>query len=204
VATNEPAPAVAPYGTVNTQMKPPPAVVVIDAPAVPELQLLTVTAIPSNASVTCEDEPNPDPVTVTLLPRSPLVGERGEIVQAVTVYAAPSLCPEKASVATTVVAPPGAPPGMAMVHTNPPAPVGVMVDPDNVPELHDDGVTATAPTDSVTVDPDAVENAEPVTVTVLPTRPLAGETVIRAGSNEFVPVTEPTPATTALADTTYV
>ena len=67
------------------QVKAPAAVTVIVAPTVPTLQLLAVTAIPSNASVTPEDPAKPDPVTVTLLPRSPLVGFSGEIVQVVTV-----------------------------------------------------------------------------------------------------------------------
>jgi hypothetical protein len=79
-----------------------------------------------------------------------------------------------------------------------------MVEPDNVPELHADGVTVTPPSDKVTVEPDREENAEPVTVTVLPTRPLAVERVIRAGVKETLPVTAPTPVTVAVADTMYV
>jgi len=186
------------------QTKPPAAVVVMVAPAVPEVQLATVMATPLYASVTPEVPANPVAVTVTLLPTRPLVGANGEIVQAVTVYGEKkSLCPEKASVATAVAAPAGAPLGTVNVQTNPPPLAGVMAAPDNVPELQADGVTATPPNASVTVEPDTVENAEPVAVTVLPTRPLAGERTSKAGVKDVLPVMLPTVVTVAVADTVY-
>ena len=86
LATNDPAPEAAAAGTVYLQTKPPAAVVVMVAPAVPEVQLATVMATPLYASVTPEVPANPVAVTVTLLPTIPLVGAKGEIVQAVTVY----------------------------------------------------------------------------------------------------------------------
>ena len=96
-ATKEPAPAVAPYGTLYVQVNAPAPEVVIVAPeTVPTVQASEIGAVvvretPSNASVTDEDAAKLVAVTVTLLPMSPLVGERA-IVHGVTVNAAVAVC----------------------------------------------------------------------------------------------------------------
>lgn len=72
------------------------------------------------------------------------------------------------------------------------------------PEVHDGTAAAIPPTERVTVEPAAVEKAEPVTVTELPISPVVGgvgTVVINTGSNVVVPVTVPTPATVAVAVT---
>src|SRR5208283_2296542 len=130
VATREPAaPPVDPTGIVMTQVNAPAGVVMIVAPAVPTLQLIGVIAMPSNARVTPEETANPVPVTVTLVPMTPLVTERGEMVHEVTVNGADVVWPHAASVATKPPAPAVDPPGTANVQTNPPAAVVVMVAP---------------------------------------------------------------------------
>ena len=67
VATSEPDPAGAPYGILKMQVNAPTFEVVMVEPAVPTEHELTVTEIPSKASVTPEEMTNPVPVTVTLV-----------------------------------------------------------------------------------------------------------------------------------------
>jgi len=203
VATRLPtAPPVDPAGIVKTHVKAPAGVVVIVAPAVPTVQLPTVIGIPSNARVTPEETAKPVPVTVTLAPMTPLVAERGEMVQSVTAYGALSFCPVVLSEASIVAAVNGVPAGMGMMQTNAPAAVVVMLDPEWVHELPPVGVATTPPTDSVTSV--LAPNAAPVAVTELPITPPDDERVRTGGVNAVVPVTVPTPTTVAVADTVYV
>ena len=195
-------PAVAPFGRTNRQANAPAAVVVIVEPAnvhVAFVEPLGVMVIPSNVSVTCDEGPKPAPRAVAVEPNSPGVGPTVR-VQAVTENATESFCPDWASVANTGALP-AAPFGTAMVQTNPPPAAGVIAGPDKVPELHAEGVTPMPSMVRVTVEPAEVENAEPVTVTELPTRPDAGETTTLDGVNDVEPVTVPTPATVAVAVT---
>jgi hypothetical protein len=187
------------------QAKAPAAVVVIVEPAkvqVAFVEPLGVMVIPSNVSVTCEVPPKPAPRAVAVEPKRPGVGPTVK-VHAVTVNAAESFCPDWASVARTGALP-VAPLGTAMVQTNPPPAAGVMAGPDNVPGPQVEGVTAMPSIVRVTVEPAAVENAKPVTVTEPPTSPVVGDAVSNAGVKDVEPVTVPTPATIAVAVTVKV
>jgi hypothetical protein len=90
LATNVPAPAVAPLGIVNRHAKAPAAVVVIVEPANVQVALvdpLGVMVTPSNVTATLEDPAKPAPRAVAVELIRPL---DGPIVsdQGVTVYGA--------------------------------------------------------------------------------------------------------------------
>src|SRR5271157_2142323 len=129
---------------VKTQVNAPAGVVVMVAPAAPTEQLLTVIGITPNTSVTPEDTAKPVPVTVVLVPTSPLVTESGEIVHEVTVNAAEVVCPPDTSVDTTEPGPASLPVGIVMTQVNAPAGVVMIVAP-AVPTLQLIGVIPNTP-----------------------------------------------------------
>jgi hypothetical protein len=192
VATTAPAPASDPVGMVKTQVNAPAAVVVIVAPAVPTVQLLTVMAkTPSNESVTPEEAAKPVAVTVTLVPMTPLVTDSGEIVHVETVNVAEAVCPPAASVATRLpTAPPVDPAGIVKTHVKAPAAVVVIVAP-AVPT--EQLLTVIGIPSNARVTPEETAKPVPVTVTLAPMTPLVAEremvqSVTAYGALSFCPV----------------
>jgi hypothetical protein len=157
-----------PPGTLNTQSNAPVALVVRE----PLEQLTTVTPSKTSFSALVTEKPVPDTVTVT--PTGPWVGPT-VIVGVVTVNAPVAVGP-LASLAVTVV--PDVPLGTRNVQVNAPVPLVVK-------EPFVQLVIAFA---SKTRDSSAVDTEKPVpeTVTVAPTGPWAGATVMLGTVTENV------------------
>jgi len=147
-------------GTVNVHVKPPTAEVVT------EVQVWVTGAAPLNVIVPIVVRTeNPEPVTVTEVPKRPWTGDR-VIVGSVTVNVAEALF-ELASVAVTVLAP-VVEEGTTKVAVKAPAADEVTVA----------GTVATvAPLNFIVMVEEGMK-LEPVTVTVVPTAPWTGDRVI--------------------------
>ena len=158
-----------PLGTANVQLKAPAP------PAVREPLVQLAIVAPSKTSPTTRVTEKPDPETVTDAPTGPWAGFT-EIAGVVTVNAPVATWPPT-SVAVTVV--PDVPLGTLNVHVNVPAPPVVK---EPLVQLAIDTPSKTSPTECVT------EKPVPATVTVAPTGPWAGFTVIAGDVTVNAPV----------------
>ena len=145
VAVTVLAPVGAPEGTENVQTNAPAAEVVIvlpmNVPVVHEVYEAIVLA--PNVMVTEPLKVNPLPVAVRIVLTGPVLTERARVGAApVMVIGALAVAPELASVA--VALPLVVPPGTVKAQTKAPRAVAVIVEPTNVPELHDVGTSAPA------------------------------------------------------------
>ena len=171
----------APLGTFNVHVKAPVAFVVKEPPA----QLVIVTE--SNTSdANAFDTVKPVPDTVTVAPIGPWVGVLTVIVGVVTANAPVAVWPPT-SVAVTVVR--DAPLGTSDVQLNAPV-VFVVKEP-----LVQLPIVTPSKTNSTVLD---TEKPVPNTVTVAPTGPWVGLTVITSGVTMNVPVTVWPPASVAV------
>jgi hypothetical protein len=132
---------------------------------VPEVVIeagFVVTLDPANVIVTAEFSIKFEPVTVTVVPRGPVVGFRVIEGVAIVKIAEPEFV--DASVATTVFAP-GVDEGTLKVAEKVPVPEVVI----------EAGLVVTADPANVTVTAELGKKFEPVKMTDVPTRPVAGD-----------------------------
>ena len=145
VASIVPTPANDPAGMATTQVNAPAAVVVIVVPenVEPPLQLAGVIAMLPKVRTTPEETANPVPVTVTLVPMTPLVTDSGEMVQPVTVNEAVAVVFHVAFVAVIVADPANELAGTVTTQLNPPVPDAFTPVPESVHVPLEVGVTVT-------------------------------------------------------------
>jgi hypothetical protein len=170
-----------PLGTTNVQLNAPAALVVND----PLLQLVMSTLSKTNDFSFVETE-KPVPDTVTVDPGAPFVGVT--LIEGVVTVNFPVACWPPTSVAVTTV--PDVPPGTANVQLNVPA--EVVVSPPPMEQLEMVTPSKTSPTGLET------EKPVPDTVTVAPTGPCFGLTVIFGVVTVNFPVAVPPPTSVAV------
>ena len=170
-----------PLGTLNVQLNVPVALVVND----PLVQVETVTPSKTRDASAVEIE-KPVPATVTVAPIGPCPGVT-VIAGVVTVKAPVASCPPK-SVAVTVV--PDVPEGTLNTQLN--APVAPVV---SEPLVQLEMVTPSKTSDASAVD---TEKPVPDTVTVAPSGPCPGVTVIDGVVSVNVPVASWPPTSVAV------
>jgi len=160
----------------------PPLALVVREPLV-QLVIGTLSKMSDLSAVRTE---NPDPVTVTVEPGNPFLGET--LIDGVVTLKLRVACPPPTSVAVTVV--PDVPLGTVKVQLKEP----VALVPRPPPRLQ---LTITMPSKTR---PTVVEteNPVPVTVTVAPTGPFVGATVIFGVVTLNVPVADLPPTSVAV------